>query len=799
MVHSYKELQASDPFGIELPQSLTTNERQLLTLFYQPLTGATPMSLYYTLWAEGENAQPEQLTHYYLMNVLDVSITTILEARIALEAIGLLRTWRKNDGDTRVFLYELVKPLAADKFLKDPLLAMFLFSKIGEQTYRKLRQRFLQPATNREGYRETTRSFTDVYQPIKQQLPERLQVTNTHASQEPYPFEGEFDFELLQAGLSEQMVPAKLLTYEVRKTIAKLAFLYDLTPLDMQKIVIHTTSVDNDKIDIKRLTKEASTYFKSTKSTTAPKLRKVIEPVQSKSLDKPLAQLTREEQLKHYLEVTSPYVHFKQINNNKAPASDIAKLLEELYVRYDMPAGVINVLIDYVMLKTDKKFPKKYVESVADHWHRKGIKTVEAAMAIARQEHDKFDEVKNPKVKPTVTQIDASIAPSAYAKTPYDFLKQLNNGKEPFPHILQMAENLVTQHGMAVDVVNVLMSYTLERSEGSLSKKFVDTIASNWQQVGIANAEAALEHIDKTLDERQKRQQAVYVPTIHTADIPQVPLDNAFAKYENMAPYDFIKAWHGGKEPFPTMVQLAENLVQVYELPIGVVNVLTEHVLTVQEGQFPKRYVEAIAGNWRTQKIQTAEAALALLSHNEVEHQAKKKKRYTAQITAQELQQILAKQPAPPEVYKRYELQTPAEFLRELNDGKEPFDNTVELAENLVLRYGLPIGVVNVLIEYIYTIKEGNLAKNYVEAVASAWRAKKFANAEEAYTYVQEEQRKYEARNAEPQSAFAKQLEKMPEWLKNTQVQNTSEQQQPQENFTVERQKLLEKLGRSEK
>ena len=119
MVHLFKELQPTDHFRITLPNVLSTNERQLLTLFYQPLTGAEPISLYLTLWAEGEHASDE-MNHYYLMNVLSMSIKEVFEARIALEAIGLLRSYRKTVGDSRQFVYELLQPLDANSFFDDP-------------------------------------------------------------------------------------------------------------------------------------------------------------------------------------------------------------------------------------------------------------------------------------------------------------------------------------------------------------------------------------------------------------------------------------------------------------------------------------------------------------------------------------------------------------------------------------------------------------------------------------------------------------------------------------------------------
>lgn len=35
LIHLYKELQPGDPFDIRLPHAFSTQERQLVTLFYQ--------------------------------------------------------------------------------------------------------------------------------------------------------------------------------------------------------------------------------------------------------------------------------------------------------------------------------------------------------------------------------------------------------------------------------------------------------------------------------------------------------------------------------------------------------------------------------------------------------------------------------------------------------------------------------------------------------------------------------------------------------------------------------------------
>lgn len=388
MVQMYKELLATDHFEIALPQALSSNERQLLTLFYQPLTGPQPVSLYLTLWAEGEDYTSGKMTHYYLMNVLGMSVREVFEARIALEAIGLLRTWRKDGEDSRTFIYEVMRPLEAREFFADPLLSMFLFSKIGEQAYRKLRNRFCKQIDNQD-YEEVTRTFTDVYKPVHMHVPQDM--LEDHEIERGYPFYYEqFDFDLLRAGLSEQLVPSAALTAESRLMIAKLAFLYKLSPLEMQKVVIMALD-DSMKLPVERLKKAAADYYKITISKEAPKLAKTFEkPVASSQVSK----RTKEQELLDYLETTPPIQVLRDINKGKEPLSSSIKLAEDLIVKHEMPVGVVNVLLEYVMLTTDMRLPKNYVEKIADHWIRKNLKTAKEAMELARQERDKYAKWK---------------------------------------------------------------------------------------------------------------------------------------------------------------------------------------------------------------------------------------------------------------------------------------------------------------------------------------------------------------------------------------------------------------------
>ncbi|MED3562599.1 DnaD domain protein, partial [Bacillus xiapuensis] len=65
-------------------------------------------------------------------------------------------------------------------------------------------------------------------------------------------------------------------------------------------------------------------------------------------------------------------------------------IIEEVMFKQKLLPGVMNVLIQFVLLKTDMKFTKGYVEKIASHWARKQVKTVKEAMDLAKKENSTY-------------------------------------------------------------------------------------------------------------------------------------------------------------------------------------------------------------------------------------------------------------------------------------------------------------------------------------------------------------------------------------------------------------------------
>lgn len=386
-----RELQPVDAYEIRMSRPFSENDRKLLTLFYQPLIGSEAMSLFMTLWADHDE-QAREYNHYHLMNVLSLPLLPIFEARISLEAIGLLRTYVKNEGETRTFLYDLLPPLDAKTFFEDPLLSTFLFSKIGEQAYRNLRNRFLSTPIE-PTYQEVSRTFLDVYKPVNHRIENDDQGKQLVGGQKgSVPFtESNFDFDLLRSGLTEQMVPRAALASVSQELIAKLAFLYTLTPLDMQKVVMMALD-ENLQIPEARLRKAAADFYKMNIAKTPPILEKTFveppePPVETKAMSK-------EEELIYSFEHTAPIEMLRALNGKEPMPVDV-QLAERLVNTHQFPVGVVNALLHYVWMRNDGKITNGFVERIASNLMGKNISNARGALEHLRKEHDNYMKWKN--------------------------------------------------------------------------------------------------------------------------------------------------------------------------------------------------------------------------------------------------------------------------------------------------------------------------------------------------------------------------------------------------------------------
>lgn len=404
MTQLWQELLAIDHYTVTANGLLHEYDRKVLTFLYQPLIGASSLGLYLTLWGELEENRlwSESHSHHSLMNFMDMNLRNIYECRLKLEGINLLKTFVKKDEEKRFFVYELQPPLSPEQFLKHGMLNIYLYKKIGKNQFSRIKRFFSEEKFQADEFQPITKAFQEVFtsshstflsnnDEMEQNLSEResnIFIGRKEPDIVKATADG-FNFELLFAGLHENMISMSAFTDKVREAIGNLAFLYGIDPIQMKNIVISAITADNE-IDIDELRKSARDWYQFEHHDQLPSLIERIQPVIYQS-SKQVPE-TQEEKLIRYFDTTSPLQFLKDVSGGAEPSKADIKIIEDVMFNQKLNPGVINVLIDNVMLKTDMKLTKSYVEKIASHWARKNIKTVKDAMELAKIEHRQYAE-----------------------------------------------------------------------------------------------------------------------------------------------------------------------------------------------------------------------------------------------------------------------------------------------------------------------------------------------------------------------------------------------------------------------
>lgn len=85
-------------------------------------------------------------------------------------------------------------------------------------------------------------------------------------------------------------------------------------------------------------------------------------------------------------------------------------------------------------------------------------------------------------------------------------------------------------------------------------------------------------------------------------------------QFENITPYDFLCSKYDGIKPLKTDIRIVEHLLLDLKLNPGVVNVLIDYVLKINNNKLTKNFIEAIASQWKKSKIETVSMALEFAS-----------------------------------------------------------------------------------------------------------------------------------------------------------------------------------------
>ena len=363
---------------------LTDFDKDVLITFYEPIIGHLAISLYLTLWndLDGMNQVSRELNHHHLMSILKCPLLIIKEAREAIEAVGLLKTYFKS-GDINNYIYELYSPLTPQEFLNHPILNVVLYNNIGATEYEYLKKRYQKLKIDTKDYLDITKKLDEVY-----------------TSQSDIPvFEGiersindidcsdQVDFDLIISSIPKGIINERAFNKKTKELINQLAFIYKIDSLKMMELI---RSVLNEygMIDKEALRQAVRKMYQFNNGA----LPTLIYRSQPEYLKTPAGDNSMRGKIIGLFESINPVDFLRNKYRGVKPTNADIKIIEMLVIDLEMPPAVVNVLLDYVLRKNNNRLSRAYIETIAGQWKRAGLKNASEAMDFAERENAKFNK-----------------------------------------------------------------------------------------------------------------------------------------------------------------------------------------------------------------------------------------------------------------------------------------------------------------------------------------------------------------------------------------------------------------------
>lgn len=387
----------ADTYTVLNKSVITSNEKKIVTMLYQPIIGHTATSLYFSLIDDLDKLEllSEDFTHHHLMANMQLNLEGIVIAREKLEAVGLMKTYMKK-GSINHYAYLIYSPLSANEIFNHPILNIVLYNNLGKDEYEKLLNYYKIPKINLKEYEDVTASFNEVFTPVAGKSNVVNEDIRKKATNQ-LVLNSKIDFNLLISSIPKSMISEKCFQEEIKELIDSLAYTYNIDDQTMISLVRDSIN-EKGLIDKNLLRKSCRNYYQFEEAGRLPTL---VYNKQPDYLKKPVGDNSKWAKMVYTFENISPYDFLRAKYKGAEPTSRDLKLVENMLIEQKLSPGVVNVLLAYVLKINNQKLSKNYIETIVGQWKRLNIETVEDAMKVTMKEHKKIRKIvtKNTEVK----------------------------------------------------------------------------------------------------------------------------------------------------------------------------------------------------------------------------------------------------------------------------------------------------------------------------------------------------------------------------------------------------------------
>ena len=351
-------LSSEDKLKIESMSELTPSLATSFMMLYQPLIGKEATILYQVLlsiYTRKANIR----NHLLVQKLCGMSMEQVEKNRRILEQFLLVKTYYQ--GSKNMYIYQLFMPMEGSAFLRHEVFGRLYMREMGNQMYEFNKLCFSTDYSVKDDCEEITVPFENILKSTwEEHQEEHFQTLKPQeASLQESTIPLAFNFDRFLSGLSPLVFPRSERNEKNLRFIAEIATIHGIKEEDMRKLVAQSMNLKRNVLDhevLKKKVRNAKTSYevKETNAYLLPPVRFL-------------------QQKQHGIEVT---------NSDK-------RLIEVLMKEYKLQPDVVNVLLEYVLEKTNQRLTKSYVEKVAGMWIRLQIDSHEKALQLIEDEKNK--------------------------------------------------------------------------------------------------------------------------------------------------------------------------------------------------------------------------------------------------------------------------------------------------------------------------------------------------------------------------------------------------------------------------
>lgn len=358
-------ISSNDYYELSLESDFSNIDFDVMINLYQPIIGYKSLSIYLTMVQFAKNGDGDDIeSHESLFNFMQITPGDFNTFKNTLEAVGLIKTYYKEENGVRYFLYRLYSPKSPKEFFSDVLFKGLFIKYLGEKESKKIVEKYRKNDADLNNFSDISTSFTDVFDLDYNDRAFATKISSNIVGRNVGDVSTSFDYNIFFDNLLNISQIAKdSLNKEELNEIERIATLYGIDESTMADIIANSYDPQNPRhIDfshVGELSRQESRYSFLTK-----------KPSSSKSDVKGDSILASKIKL---MDNVSPADYLRIKQKNTRPAISDLKLIDDLSKNFSLSNGVINALVDFVLVKQNNKLPRAYTEKIAAQLARDGV------------------------------------------------------------------------------------------------------------------------------------------------------------------------------------------------------------------------------------------------------------------------------------------------------------------------------------------------------------------------------------------------------------------------------------------